>query len=470
METYTVKDTDIVYETSVNFGTRQVPQDIHIVQYDSSQPIIAVELYKNSKKFVLPDGYEANIRWGKKDRTFIYKAVLGCNTDRTVLYFAVDVQMTLLYGNVQSIIELTCNGAVVGSSSIPVVIDRNPIQIGDIESKSDYPAIVERISAAETNATEAKEIAEEAAASTKINLENDSSVGSIKTKNADNTVSASYAAAIGQLVKNQINYSLSVGYNYTNNIASSLFTAGSNNKICYVVTSTNATYNVPVTFNADVDISSTYHLNVDTINSKATGNSILRMYYDTDKIYKVLVGSVARSVTLLGSSERPYYANDGDGFTSRPLALYSDITSLDSRVSALEEKVKDLSWADIQMSVAAGFGPNDFPAYDKDLGQNGTVLQSEWTRQDSSSSSTTTYTMDWNVACHETKAEQETNSIAILDDEWSIDNSTYTTSATEESTYNTDIGSEHTHTANAMYLESQYTLPFTGDYDAPEAL
>ena len=157
METYTVKDTDIVYETSVNFGTRQVPQDIHIVQYDSSQPIIAVELYKNSKKFVLPDGYEANIRWGKKDRTFIYKAVLGCNTDRTVLYFAVDVQMTLLYGNVQSIIELTCNGAVVGSSSIPVVIDRNPIQIGDIESKSDYPAIVERISAAETNATEAKE-------------------------------------------------------------------------------------------------------------------------------------------------------------------------------------------------------------------------------------------------------------------------------------------------------------------------
>ena len=499
METYTVKETDIVYGTSVDFGTRQVSQDIHIVQYDSSQPIIAVKLYKNSEKFTLPVGYEANIRWGKKDRTFVYKAALGCNVDRTTLYFVVDVQMTLLYGNVQPIIELTCNGAVVGSSSIPVVIDHNPIQIGDIESQSDYPAIIERISSAEskainaeTNAAEAKEIAELAA---KINLENDSSVGSVKTKNADNTVSreysialgksnkvsANYAAAFGQLINNQINYSLSVGYNYTNNYSSSLFTVGYNNKLCYVVTSTEATYNVPVVFNGDVDISSAYHLNVDTINSKATGNSILRMYYDTDKIYKVLVGSVARSVTLLGSSERPYYANDGDGFTSRPLALYSDITSLDSklnsevaaldsRVSALEEKVKDLEWADIQMSVAAGFGPNDFPAYDKDLGQNGTVLQSEWTRQDSSTSETTTYTMDWNAACHETKAEQETNSIAILDDEWSIDNSTYTTSATEESKYNTDIGSEHTHTANAMYLESQYTLPFTCQFDAPEAL
>ena len=157
METYTVKDTDIVYETSVNFGTRQVSQDMHIVQYDSSQPIIAVELYKNSKKFVLPDGYEANIRWGKKDRTFIYKAVLGCNTDRTVLYFVVDVQMTLLYGKVQPIIELTYNGAVIGSSILPVIIDRNPIQIGDIESKSDYPAILERISAAETRVSALEE-------------------------------------------------------------------------------------------------------------------------------------------------------------------------------------------------------------------------------------------------------------------------------------------------------------------------
>lgn len=62
----------------------------------------------------------------------------------------------MFYGKVNPIIELTYNGAVVGSSSIPFVIDRNPIQIGDVESKSDYPAIIEHISAAEAAAADAK--------------------------------------------------------------------------------------------------------------------------------------------------------------------------------------------------------------------------------------------------------------------------------------------------------------------------
>ena len=70
----------------------------------------------------------------------------------------------MLYGKVSPIIELTYNGAVVGSSSIPFVIDRNPIQIGDVESKTDYPAIVERISAAESAAADAKKAVDSEAA------------------------------------------------------------------------------------------------------------------------------------------------------------------------------------------------------------------------------------------------------------------------------------------------------------------
>jgi hypothetical protein len=149
MDIYTVKDTDIVYETSVDFGTRQVPQDIHIVQYDSSQPIIAVELYKNGRVFKLPAGYEANVRLGKKDRTFVYKAVLGCSSDRATLYFKIDEQMTLLDGRVGPIIELAYSGSVVGSSPIPICIDRNPIQVDDVESQAEYPAIMERLTSLE---------------------------------------------------------------------------------------------------------------------------------------------------------------------------------------------------------------------------------------------------------------------------------------------------------------------------------
>lgn len=164
MNIYTVKSTDIVHNTSVDLITRWSTREVHIVQYDNSQPIVAVELFKNSERFVLPDGYEANLRFGKKDRTFIYKPVLGCNQGRDTVYFAVDEQMSMFYGKVTPIIELTYNGAVVGSSSIPFVIDRNPIQIGDVESKTDYPAIVERISAAEASVADAKKAVDAEAA------------------------------------------------------------------------------------------------------------------------------------------------------------------------------------------------------------------------------------------------------------------------------------------------------------------
>ena len=165
MEIYEIKDTDIVYSAAVDFGTRTCSKEVHIVQYDNSLPIVAVKLYSSGGYYALPSGYEANLRFSKKDKTFIYKPVLGCDKNRTTVYFVVDEQMSLIAGDVYPIIELTYNGSIVGSSPITFIIDRNPIQIGDIESKSDYPAIVERISAAETKATNAKTLAEEAKAS-----------------------------------------------------------------------------------------------------------------------------------------------------------------------------------------------------------------------------------------------------------------------------------------------------------------
>lgn len=137
MDIYNIKLTDIVHSTSVDLISRVGAAEVYIVQYDNTQPIIAVKLFKDLKRFCLPEGYEANIRWSKPDSTFVYKKVLGCNSDRNVVYFAVDEQMTLIEGKVNPIIELTYAGAVVGSSPISVIIDRNPIQIDDIESKAE---------------------------------------------------------------------------------------------------------------------------------------------------------------------------------------------------------------------------------------------------------------------------------------------------------------------------------------------
>jgi hypothetical protein len=365
MDIYTVKDTDIVYETSVDFGTRQVPQDIHIVQYDSSQPIIAVELYKNGRVFKLPAGYEANVRFGKRDGTFVYKKALGTNSDGDVLYWAVDVQMSLLYGKVQPIIELLYDGAVVGSSAMPLVIDRNPVQSSDVESQAEYPAIMERLGTAESNASSAKSAADKAV----------SDVATVKSAVTDAQASAASAKADASAAK--------------------------------------------------------------TSASNAESNA-----------------SSAKSAA--------------DKAVSDVATVKSSITALSGRVDTLEEKVDDLEWADVQLAVTTGVAPTYYPTYDKDAGQNGTVISVDWSHQSSSTASATSYAMDFNVVLHTAKADA--GAIVILDDDWTIDGSVHQTSVTDESKYDTDVGTEHTHAANVMYLESEYTLPFTDQFDAPEAL
>ena len=72
--------------------------------------------------------------------------------------------MSFLYGKVNPILELLLDDMRAGSSPIPIEIDRNPIQNEDLESSSEYPAIVEAAnkaveaaSRAETSANKATE-------------------------------------------------------------------------------------------------------------------------------------------------------------------------------------------------------------------------------------------------------------------------------------------------------------------------
>ena len=146
---YTPDANVIVHETKVDFRRRVVQRQINLVQYDKSMPVIAVQLCSNGNEYVLPENASAYIRFGKRDHTYVYNECLGCDQTRTIVYFAITDQMTVFYGEHTPIVELRIGDTVAGSGSIPIWIDRNPIQNGDTESKSDLSGFEKAIEAAQ---------------------------------------------------------------------------------------------------------------------------------------------------------------------------------------------------------------------------------------------------------------------------------------------------------------------------------
>lgn len=146
---YTPDSNVIVHQAKVDFRRRIVQRQVNLVQYDKSMPIIAVQLYSNGTEYVLPETANAYIRFGKRDHTYVYNECLGCDQTRTIVYFAITDQMTIFYGEHTPIIELRIGDTVAGSGSIPIWIDRNPIQNGDTESKSDLSVFEKAIEAAQ---------------------------------------------------------------------------------------------------------------------------------------------------------------------------------------------------------------------------------------------------------------------------------------------------------------------------------
>ena len=161
ISTYTVPDGRVVHSTKVDFVKRIIQNPINVVQYDKSLPIIEVELFSNGYSYVLPSNADMNIRFGKKDHTFVIKPVLGCDADRKKVYFEFDEQMSYFHGQYDPILELKIGGVLAGSQSIRFNIDRNPVQITDVESHSEYPDLEEAVQEAQ----DAADRAEEAAAS-----------------------------------------------------------------------------------------------------------------------------------------------------------------------------------------------------------------------------------------------------------------------------------------------------------------
>lgn len=143
--TYIPDSSSVIHKTKIDFVNRDISECVHVVQYDKSLPILAIDLYMDGEPYVLPNNSFIKIRWGKKDHTFVYKDALGCNPERTKVYVDIDEQMSYYYGQYYPILELTIDNNYAGSSPISVYVDPNPIQNTDVESENVYPDLEEAI-------------------------------------------------------------------------------------------------------------------------------------------------------------------------------------------------------------------------------------------------------------------------------------------------------------------------------------
>lgn len=148
-----------VKNCTADFDLRRAPVPINLVQFDKTIPILAVALYKGGTAYKLPEDAEANVRMGKRNNLYIYNPVLGCNEGRTLVYVAVTPQMTTQDGVFYPILEVLADGGVAGTSPLQLVIQRNPVQEGDLEDTSETQTLAGLASQAAASANAAADSA-----------------------------------------------------------------------------------------------------------------------------------------------------------------------------------------------------------------------------------------------------------------------------------------------------------------------
>ena len=141
MDIYVENKNDLIHETSVDFVLRSVSREVHVVQYDNLLPIIKINLFNDDERFEIPNVARINVRLSKIDHTYVYKEITKCNQERNAIYFDVDFQMTVIDSKITFVIELVLGSTVACSSPVALIIDRNPIQQGDVESHSSFPIL-----------------------------------------------------------------------------------------------------------------------------------------------------------------------------------------------------------------------------------------------------------------------------------------------------------------------------------------
>lgn len=148
-----------VKNCTADFDLRRALVPINLVQFDKTIPILAVALYKGGTAYKLPEDAEANVRMGKRNNLYVYNPVLGCNEGRNLVYVAVTPQMTTQDGVFYPILEVLADGGVAGTSPLQLVIQRNPVQEGDLEDTSEAQTLADLASQAAASANAAADSA-----------------------------------------------------------------------------------------------------------------------------------------------------------------------------------------------------------------------------------------------------------------------------------------------------------------------
>lgn len=145
----------IIHTTKVDFNYRNsIPDQVHIVQYDSSIPVIKIDLYDCGEPYAVGDFDCVNVRWFKPDATFVYNPAAGVNADRTSVYVQVTQQMSAAYGTAKAIIEiLRGSESIAGTATFEVIIDRNPVSEDGIESTTEFKTLLQYLDEAALFAT-----------------------------------------------------------------------------------------------------------------------------------------------------------------------------------------------------------------------------------------------------------------------------------------------------------------------------
>lgn len=183
-----------------DFVSRQIGRPVHVVQYDDGIPLLAVKLFSDGQPYTIPANADINIKLSKPDGKFVYNPALGCNSARNTVYFEITYQMVLFANELSPVIEVIIGNSVSASSSISIIIDRNPIQNDAIESTSEWKMIQSAVEyskeavTAAANASASRSAAKTSETNAKTS-ENAAKTSETKAKTSETNAKASEYAA-----------------------------------------------------------------------------------------------------------------------------------------------------------------------------------------------------------------------------------------------------------------------------------
>ena len=144
----------IQHPAKVYLLSRRLPDIVHLVQYDQTLPVLAVELLQGDAPYTVPDGAAVNIRMAKPvpSNKKVYNPAYGISEDRHTVYIQVTPQMTVVAGCTNPVIEVVVDGGVACTGTLRLEIDPNPVQESDLIDTDEYKTLEEILAEAQAAA------------------------------------------------------------------------------------------------------------------------------------------------------------------------------------------------------------------------------------------------------------------------------------------------------------------------------